>query len=501
MNPSANQVFHPSELLRLARTYRLRWMVPAALVATVAVAFALFRPATWQASQALIVRNEATGNPEGLGRFSHSDQMKTLQETILEVARSRGVLEAALAKVGPPSDYRGAVAAWPTPEDVEDLREALTLSPPKGTEFGETEIFYLSVKDHDRTRAVALAGEICDQLDRSSQQLRDRQATSMVHELAKTVDLARADLDESNRKLSQIEREVGPDLAELRVLNDGMNGESALRRTESEIQNELRQARATQQANRELLALLESAKDDPGQLLAAPSRLLESQPSLRRLKDGLVDAQLQTANLRGRMSDLHPAVIAARESEREIGRHLHDELAIAIRGLAVEQRLDTERIAMLRQQQAEITGRMRRLAELRAPYASLLAETNHRTELVKEAERNLAQARATQAGADAASLIARIDAPDTGVRPLGPGRATIALAGIVGGLAVGLGLLLLTAPAHPTPEAVATPEPVITPQPVADPRRVPSHVGRAAPTFTAGGALSLADALRQLSAR
>jgi hypothetical protein len=46
-------------------------------------------------------------------------------------------------------------------------------------------------------------------------------------------------------------------------------------------------------------------------------------------------------------------------------------------------------------------------------------------------------------------LIARIDAPDTGSRPVGPGRSVITLAGLAGGLAVGLGIVFVSVPATP----------------------------------------------------
>ena len=79
----------------------------------------------------------------------------------------------------------------------------------------------------------------------------------------------------------------------------------------------------TEKANRQLLALLEQAQADPTRLMAAPTRLLDSQPALRRLKDGLVDAQLRTATLQGRMSAEHPEVISAKEAETQVAARLH----------------------------------------------------------------------------------------------------------------------------------------------------------------------------------
>jgi uncharacterized protein involved in exopolysaccharide biosynthesis len=450
MNTRPSPAFHPAHVIRILRQYPLHWIGPLVVVTLAAVVFALVRPATWQASQALIVRAEAANGREEPGQFGHADQMKAVQETILEVAKSRGVLEAALVEVGPPA---GADDGWPTARNVEDLREKVELVSPKGTEFGSTELFYLNVKDRDRDRAIALAGAICDQVESRSQQIRDAKAKSMIDELGKAVSLAQADLDGSTAKLSGLEREVGADLAELRILSDSNTGDSALQRTAGEIRGELRQAQAAHQANQELLGVLEAAQDDASQLIATPNRLLESQPALQRLKNGLVDAQLQTAQLGGRMSDEHPLVEAAREAERGISRHLHDELAIAIRGLKIDLRLGAERLDMLQGQLADATGRLDRLAGLRATYANLVSETRHRTGLVEQAEQNLAHARASQASAATASLISRVDGPDAGSKPLGPGRAMICLIGLAGGLLAGFGVLMLTVP----PEAVVTP--------------------------------------------
>jgi uncharacterized protein involved in exopolysaccharide biosynthesis len=320
------------------------------------------------------------------------------------------------------------------------------LLPPKGAEFGKTEVFYLTVRDYDRTRAIALNEAIYDHLQTRFQQLRDAKAHSMVDELNKTVVLAKTDLAESTGRLAATEKEVGVDLAELRAMQDIGAGDSALRRNVEEIRNQLREARTTAKANEELLDVLHDAQTDPGRLVAMPNRLLETQPSLKRLKDGLVDAQLITAKLLGTRSADHPLVQAARQSEEEIGRHLHNELALAIRGMEVEVDLSANRQKHLQDQLATATKRLDRLAEIRASYETQAADNRHRTTLAEHAEQNLAEARAVLAGAKAASLISRIDTPDAGAKPIGPGRAIIALSGILGGLIAGLGVVFMALP-------------------------------------------------------
>src|SRR5205085_2433638 len=163
-----------------------------------------------------------------------------------------------------------------------------------------------------------------------------------------------------------------------------------------ELANELRTQKVAVKSNEELLALLGEAQDDPGRLLASPGRLLESQPALKRLKEGLVDAQLLTAKLLGNMSAEHPQVKAARAAEQEVSGHLHDEIAIAIRGVQADRQLAADRVEMLEQQSLNVRQRLEKLASLRAEYSNLAATSKHRTDILKAAQQELADARASQ---------------------------------------------------------------------------------------------------------
>ncbi len=404
----------------------------------------MVRPDTWQASQALVVRNEATVDNDSHGGFSQSGEMKTVQETIQELVNSRAVLGSALADVGRPSDSDTATEGWPSPMDISELRQNVSLNPPRGAEFGSTEVFYLTVEDRSRTRAVQLVEAVCSNLERRYQELRDQKAQSMIGELVRAGNLARNDLAESTARLTRIEQQVGADLAELRILHDSSSGSSALRQTATEIRTELRQAQTDEETSRQLLTLLKQAQGNSDRLVATPSRLLQAQPALSRLVDGLVDAKLATAALEGKMAEGHPHVLAAEAAENAIEEHLHDELAAAIRGIEVDLHLTNERTEMLKRQLEEVTGRLTVLASLRADYSTQVAETRNRTGLLERAEQKLAEVRISQASAAATSLISPLDSAEAGIDPIGPGRAVIVLAGIVGGLITGLGILLLT---------------------------------------------------------
>lgn len=446
MQPNLNAIPGLSDFLRALKERPRRWLGPAAVLTMLAVVFAVVQQPTWEVSQGLILRNEAAHNQSGLGKFSHADDMKTTQETILEVLKSAGVLRTALEKVGPPANYSLDPAQWPTEEDLADLRDALKLMPPKGAEFGKTEIFYLKVKTKDRERGVALVTALCDELRTQFQNLREVKADSMIDELTKTVALAQADLRKATGILSEMERQAGTDLAELRNLSENSATDSVLRRKAIEMENELRQAQTAMKTQEELLQVVRESQRQEGRLLASPAQLLETQPNLRRLMDAHTDAALRAATLANSLTEFHPTLRAARAAETESRERLNEELEMVARGIEVNRQLAADRVEMLTTQLTDVRQRLMNLAALRAEYANAVADMRHRTALLERAQTDLADARASRAGAATASLINRLDQPDTGTKPVSPGALLIVAAGMAGGLFAGLALVFLTMP-------------------------------------------------------
>ena len=103
MSRSTHPSFRLTDVVAVLRAYPRRWVVPAVAVALFALAFALGKPRMWQASQALLVRSEASSGETAPGRFRDAEEMKVTQETILELVKGRRVLGDALAEVGPAS--------------------------------------------------------------------------------------------------------------------------------------------------------------------------------------------------------------------------------------------------------------------------------------------------------------------------------------------------------------------------------------------------------------
>jgi uncharacterized protein involved in exopolysaccharide biosynthesis len=481
---------HPVDLIRLVRTHVRWWAIPAVVCAVVAGAYSLVAPRQWRATQALIVRPEAARvSDDRIGKFSDLSEMKTVQETILELAKSQSVVQATLREVGPPSP--GRAAQWPTQIDVEDFRSDIDMRPPGGAEFGKTEVFYLTVRNSNRDRASALVAALCSQLEKRMQELRGQNAKGMIAELERTVAMADGDLSTQIGRLSAFEAKVGADLAELRNLNADTGSQGGVSQELQTIDAERRANESHLRESERLLKLLVAAKDDPQQLLATPNSLLVSQPAVSQLKSALVSAQLRTANLLGSRAEAHPFVIAAREAEDLIRGQLNSEVAVAIRGLQVDIELSADREKSLAAKYDGARGRMSRLAEGRAEYANLVASVQNHTRLVETARKSLADARARQAGARSASVISRIDGVEAGVWPIGPTRKTITAAGGVGGLLLGFGLIFL----------FANPATVSNVAPVRDAVAIDSSVRRSNEDFGMFRKMSLEEAVRSVRDR
>lgn len=443
MNSNNNHVITPDQLIRALREHRRLWIAPTIVCAVVGVLCAIGMSRKWEATQAIIVRQEAAGSQQQKpGSFSSMEEMKRTQETILEIAKSRSVLLATLEEVGrEPSFFQWG--DWPTEADVERLRRNIRMTPPGGAEFGMTEVAYLAVRSEDRDRALALLTALCRHLEARYMEVRDERARSVLDELQKTVALAERDLEEATGMLTDFESAVGADLTELRMLLQSSSGTSDIRQKLVAMEQSKQSYTAQRQQQRQLSKMLAVAKNDPQALIATPNSLLDSQPALRRLKEGLIEAQLLTARLLGRRSARHPVVIGAKSAEQAVRENLRSELDTAIRGVEVDLRISGDRLASVEAEIDRGTNRLERLASLRAPYANLVALTENRTKLLEQARMHLAEAQASQASARAASLIGRIDAAHVGTNPVGPGPAAVIGAAVVGGLAIGLALVFL----------------------------------------------------------
>jgi polysaccharide biosynthesis transport protein len=439
---------HP-QVQEIITALRKHWKLIAGATAggaTLALLYILLSSPKWQAAQTLVVREEASGSTMRQGRFESADAMKTAQETILELSKNAAVAEAALREAGPVPSTMGNSANWPSTHEVEDFRGAIKISAPRGASFGATEVLYLAIADRDPQRAIKLVEAVCNQLDLALREVRLKKGQSMAQELERTLALAQAELQNATSELEKIETAAGSDLPELRVLNESGSGEGNLRQQLNQIESEIRAARQAQddiQKTREHLTRVDA---DPDQINAVSTLVLERLPAIRRLKDGLLEAQLRTSELSGRLTEGHPKVAAAKKSELAVRTELAREVKLGLQSSQSDLEAIGARVASLQKQSRDVQDRFERLAKVRAEYGNLTAAVKRRAEVVQVAEKDLSEARAMVEAAHTTSLLTRIDQPTTGDRPMGPGKTTVLAGGLFAGLLLGVGLVILITP-------------------------------------------------------
>lgn len=436
----------PPNLVRQLSQIMLQWspLWLATTAVTTALGFAyvvFYKEDVWVASQAIIVRDEISGTVNRQGRFDNKESLKAALDTILEIARNPQVVQQAL-KTQLPADTEAL-----SEKAINDFIDGqLTVRSPKGSEFGSTEIFYVDVRHSDKLKAVELNTAICDSLEKRLQEIRMSRYDGIRRELEYALDIAIEQRTTATEQLKKIENAVGDNLTDLRSLTDSPSAGGTAKSQLDQLTGERRQVEVLHRQLQEDLRFLQSLENDPSRVLVAPSNILNTQPGLRRLCEGLVDSQIQEFQLSGRYTSIHPAIQAAQISREAIRQQLGAELKLARVTLETEIKVSEQRIKSLDDQIKQSQSRIAELAEIRADYANILGEVRNRSSIIEQIERDLSVAEANRRVAMQSSLVSRIDSPVLSDKPIGPGTKVILLASVMAGFLTGLGLILLLAP-------------------------------------------------------
>ncbi len=421
------------------------WIGATVIFGVAGAGFALLSTDVYSARQPLVVRDEATGAYDRLGRFPSQTELKAAQETILEMTQDPAVVSRALEQIGPPDGEDRE--SWPSSKVVESVTKgSVNLTAPKGTEFGNTEVVYLSVKSSSPKRATAFCQAMYANLTTHLRNVRRVRADSMIQELHVARDLAKQNLEEAAARIREVEIQFGQDLGELRNLNDSISGDGATRRALEVTVAELQTAEQQLVQLQSLYEVLSIGAKDADKMLISGSDLLTSQPSLLRLKDGLIAAQLNTSQLSGSYTELNPKRRAALATEDRIRTQMHQEIESVLKGMQPRLELSQKKVQRLKDKKKMQGERLDRLALARTDYAKIDAEVKRRTTLLGEAERALTDAEASRSAALSTNLVSELGPPQVTDNPIGPSSALVAIGSSMAGLLFGLGAVFLVAP-------------------------------------------------------
>ena len=127
-------------------------------------------------------------------------------------------------------------------------------------------------------------------------------------------------------------------------------------------------------------------------------------------------------------------------------RDLVEEMEIARHAAEAELQLRESRYEAALTQLQTVESRLAELAEKRAEYSNRISALESSRASVDRLRQRLAASQASQAAAEESSVLTPVDQPETGPTPAGPSRAMIVLAGLFGGLVIGVGLVVCQLP-------------------------------------------------------
>ncbi|MEM6692490.1 MAG: hypothetical protein AAF664_23870 [Planctomycetota bacterium] len=422
------------------------WLGTTILFGAGAFSYSILKTDLYSARIPMVVRDEAQSSMDRLGRFGSQTELKAAQETILEMTQNPEVVRSALLKIGP--EGRASKASWPSPKVVDSIANSrVNLVAPKGSDFGNSEVVYLTVEATSPERTKAFCEAMHESLREQLRLVRKVRADSLVEELTQARDLAANNLNRAARSLREIEVGFGTDLGELRNLNDTIAGDGTNRRTIEELTRELQTAELELKRVESIHQFLISGSRDVKRLLIAGSELFDTQPSLLEMKKGLIEAQMAASRAEGLYTRRNPKLIAALETEAEIRSRMQGEARDA--ALAMEPRLrrEEERVGLLRGRVEKLGKRLDSLAVIRTDYAKVESDVKQRQEQLAIAEKALADAVATRAAALSTSLVEALGPPHVDPDKLGVGTTVMGAGGVIAGLMFGLGTVFLIAPA------------------------------------------------------
>ncbi|MFK7766291.1 MAG: hypothetical protein AB8B55_03535 [Mariniblastus sp.] len=442
--PISNQRF--SHVLNTLIAYKLFLIVPAILGMFLAGAYVfLVRAETWSAKQSLIVRDDLLGQSFKPGRFESLESMKSAQETILEISRRPQVIRNTMERLGPESKGLFGMGSedYPSEELIEQIQGAISFSAPNGAEFGKTEVIVLNTTSSSRERAGQFIEILLEEIIAKTNEVRMRRLQSMELELTQARDGAQVALNEATEKLREMDIELGSDISAMDSLNNPQSSDSTIKRDISQIGLERRRVESELNTALSLLEALQSTNEEQ---FVTSAEMIKYQPALSPLNNALVEAQKTMADTLGRYTNRHPSYISAKSAVNEIQQQIASERDTLIATLSLQVATRRTEVLKLESEAGKLDDRLINLSSKRADSLSLQAAVRKRIEILNNAQSDLAEIQGLASGAKDATLLTPVDEAQVSTRPDGLGKKAMLMAGALGGLMFGLGIVMLVAP-------------------------------------------------------
>ena len=436
MNPQNRQRIE--YLVSTVRNYALLLIVPAVIGLVLASFYAFFiMPEKWTARQSFLIRDDLSGSAFKPGRFDSEESRKSAQETVLEIARRPLVVRSVLKELGPESFVVGS--NWISDEIIEDTQKTIDISAPNGAEFGKTDAIVLTAKASSRDRTRKFIELLSEEIIAQTNRVRSLRFESMEMESDLAYKAAVQARDEAIDRLNELDQRLGSDFGFLSVQGSQTAGVEAIKSEILRKQDELEKAEA-------VFAALLQAFNNPETAAQLPSEVLVAQPTLEKTMSKLLDLREQLHLAKGLFSDKHARVRGITKAIEFAQEQLYDSLTGEMAGVQGSIKLTKQQLTRLNDRIEELKSRLVRLSKSRSEHLALTTQVQQLGEAANLAKSAWTEIRSRTKAARMVGLLTPTDVAQVNSRPDGIGKKFYMLAGLLGGLMVGTGLVFAVAP-------------------------------------------------------
>ena len=483
-------------LFSTLRNHAMLLIVPAVIGLVLAAFYAFFiMPEMWTARQSFLIRDDLSGTAFKPGRFDSEEARKSAQETILEVARRPLVVRSVLEKLGPEAMLSGS--NWVTDEVIEDTQKAIDISAPNGAEFGKTDAIVLTAKSSTRERTRKFIELLSKEITTQTNRIRSLRFESMESESHQAYLAAVEARDDAINRLNDLDQRLGSDFGFL-TLRGNQPGQPTQPSGVEGIQSEiLRKQDELEQAEIVFAALLK-AFENPKQASQLPSEVAAAQPKIENTMAKLLDLQEELHLAKGLYSNRHPRVRSLAKAIEFSQQQLHNSLTGEMAGVQAGIKLKKRQLAGLKDRIEKLKARLIRLSKARSEHLALTTQSQQLGEAATRAKTAWTEIESRTKTARTVGLLTPTDVAQVSTRPDGVGKKAVSLAGLLGGLLIGTGLMFIVAPPMGEPTSDLT---TAAPQPTRATRATPQQLPTPTGVFTtAGNSISSASFQQAASA-
>lgn len=361
--------------------------------------------------------------------YDYQARAERLLQDQKEIVFSERVLRKAISQFSP------QISEEEVRKAMDKIRKNLSVTPPRGANFKESSVFYISYIDTDPRKSAEIANAICNAYLEGYNEITKENSAFSYSFFKEQTERLYQEMIEAEKKLRDYEKENSEDLVGLLNLDAarGTNlevGPSALLTQFTGRYYELQEKLSGLRVTIEALENEYNNNSNP----AIPKDMQVVGHAITTFKNKVAQLEIQVNELRSQFTEQFPAL---KQTEREIKLNinsLREELARSIRAQKITAEGISAQIVELERVIEALKDRIKRTASKRATYEQLRQQYQLAKDTYVKARDQLEQARIASSLNQAYQALTYVDAPNVPLEPFKPNRPVVTALGFFAGL-------------------------------------------------------------------